>query len=104
MRPVLAQFWTKPQFFEALGSQIEWMPTSAAEVLEATAGGFGELLLVTLSSTNPVEYRLRQQDRLAQLSTRGRHIMASNSGHWIPLDQPEVVTDAVKEVLSAVRS
>lgn len=104
VRPVLAQFWTKPQFFEALGSQIESIAVSAAEVLDATAGGFGDLPLVTISSTDPGEYRLRQQDRLAQLSSRGRHIMASHSGHWIPLDQPEVVIDAVKEVLSAVRS
>jgi pimeloyl-ACP methyl ester carboxylesterase len=104
VRPVLAQFWTKPRFFEALGSQIESISISAAQVLEATAGGFGELPLVTISSTNPGDYRLRQQDRLARLSTRGRHRIASNSGHWIPLDQPEVVIDAVKEMLGTVRS
>jgi pimeloyl-ACP methyl ester carboxylesterase len=104
LRPVLAQFWTKPQFFDALGSQIGSISVSATEVLEATAGGFGDLPLVTLSSTNPGEYRLRQQDRLAQLSTRGRHIKASNSGHWIPLDQPEVVIDAVMDVVNEVKS
>jgi pimeloyl-ACP methyl ester carboxylesterase len=99
VRPVLSQFWTKPQFFEALGSQIESICISAAQVQEATAGGFGDLPLVTISSTDPGEYRLRQQDAMARLSTRGRHIVASNSGHWIPLDQPEVVVDVVKEVL-----
>jgi pimeloyl-ACP methyl ester carboxylesterase len=104
VRPVLAQFWTKPQFFEALGSQIGSISVSAAEVLEATAGGFGDLPVVTISSTYPGEYRLRQQDRLAQLSTRGRHIRASNSGHWIPLDQPEVVIDAVSDLLGAANS
>ena len=104
VRPVLRQFWTRPQFFEALGSQIEWISISAAEVLEATADGFGDLPLTTLSSTNPGDYRVRQQDRLARLSTRGRHIMASHSGHWIPLDQPDAVIDAVKEVLGVTRS
>jgi len=99
VRPMLAQFWTRPQFFEALGSQIESICVSAAEVLDATAQGFGDLPLVTISSSNPGDYRLRQQDKLAALSTRGRHIMASNSGHWIPLDQPEAVIEAVKEVL-----
>ncbi len=103
VRPALAQFWTKPRFFEALGSQIESICVSAAEVLEATAGGFGDLPLVTISSTNPGDYRLRQQDRMAALSTRGRHVMASNSGHWVPLDQPKVVIDAVKDVLQATR-
>ena len=104
VRPVLAQFWTKPQFFAALGSQIESISTSAAQVLDATAGGFGDLPLVTISSTDPGDYRLRQQDRLAQLSTRGRHIMAPNSGHWIPLDQPDVVIATVRDMLRMVRS
>jgi pimeloyl-ACP methyl ester carboxylesterase len=99
VRPVLSQFWTKPQFFEALGSQIGSICISAAQVQDATAGGFGDLPLVTISSTDPGEYRLRQQDAMARLSTRGRHIVASNSDHWIPLDQPEVVVDAVKDVL-----
>ncbi len=104
VRPVLAQFWTKPQFFDALGSQIASVSTSAAEVLDATAGGFGDLPLITISSTDPGDYRLRQQDALAALSTRGRHIMASRSGHWIPLDQPDAVIDAVKEESSSKRS
>jgi pimeloyl-ACP methyl ester carboxylesterase len=99
VRPVLPQFWTKPQFFEALGSQIGSICNSATEVMQATSGGFGDLPLITISSTNPGEYRLRQQDAIAKLSTRGRHIMASNSGHWVPLDEPQIVIDAVKEVL-----
>jgi len=103
VRPVLSQFWTKPKFFEALGSQIEWISASAAEVLDATAGGFGDLPLITISSTNPGDYRLRQQDVLAALSTRGRHIVASNSGHWIPLDQPDVVIESVKQAIAMIR-
>jgi len=99
VRPVLSQFWTKPQFFEALGSQIEAICESAAQVLAATANGFGDLPLITISSTNPGDYRLRQQDRMAALSTRGRHIMASDSGHWVPLDEPQIVIDAVKRIL-----
>ena len=102
MRPVLRQFWSNPQFFEALGSQIESIRVSAAQVLEATAGGFGDLPLATISSTNPGDYRLRQQNALAALSTRGRHIVASHSGHWIPLDQPEVVIETVREALNTL--
>jgi pimeloyl-ACP methyl ester carboxylesterase len=103
LRPSLAQFWSQPHFFEALGSQIASVCVSAGQVLEATAGGYGDLPLITISSTDPGAYRLRQQDALATLSTRGRHIVASQSGHWIPLDQPEVVIDAIKDVVAAAR-
>jgi pimeloyl-ACP methyl ester carboxylesterase len=102
-RRPLAHFWTQPAFFEALGSQIASICTSAAETLDAGVGGYGDLPLVTISSTDPGDYRLRQQDALATLSTRGRHIIAPNSGHWIPLDEPNVVTAAIAEMVSAAR-
>jgi pimeloyl-ACP methyl ester carboxylesterase len=94
-RRPLAQFWTRPAFFDALESQIASVCDSAAQALDAGAGGYGDLPLVTISSTNPGEYRLRQQEALARLSTRGRHVMAASSGHWIPLDEPELVVETV---------
>ena len=94
----LRWFWTQPRFYEALGSQIESIPASAAEVLESAAGGYRDLPLVTISSTNPGDHRLRQQTALAALSTRGRHLIATNSGHWIPLDQPELVIAMIRQV------
>jgi len=99
-RRPLRRFWTLPRFYEALGSQIEYISASAREALDASAGGYGDLPLVTISSTDPGEYRLRQQDELAALSARGRHIVASNSGHWIPLDQPELVISVIRDVIT----
>ena len=99
-RRPLKHFWTEAKFFEALGSQIESICVSAAETLEARADGFGDLPLVTISSTDPGAYRLRQQEALAALSTCGKHIVASNSGHWIPLDQPAVVIEVIRGLLA----
>lgn len=98
-RAPLKRFWTEPRFFDALGGQIAAICESAAQALEASTGGYGDLPLVTISSTDPGEYRLRQQEALARLSTRGRHVMASRSGHWIPLDEPQAVVDAVRSIL-----
>ena len=67
-RRPLRRFWTEPKFFDALGSQIESISTSAAETLDAAAAGYGDLPLVTISSTDPGDYRLRQQEALARLS------------------------------------
>jgi len=38
------------------------------------------------------------QDELAALSTRGKRIVVEDSGHFIQLDQPQVVIDAIREV------
>jgi pimeloyl-ACP methyl ester carboxylesterase len=98
-RAPLQQFWTEHKFFASLGSHIESVCVSAGETLQASADGYGSLPLVTLSSTDPGDYRLRQQEALARLSTNGRHIVAANSGHWIPLEEPQLVIDAIKSVL-----
>jgi hypothetical protein len=102
-RRPLRRFWTQAKFFDALGSQIASMPVTAGEVLAAAAGGYGDLPLVTISSTNPGDYRLRQQHALATRSTRGRHLVASASGHWIPLDQPELVVHVIREAHQEAR-
>jgi pimeloyl-ACP methyl ester carboxylesterase len=103
-RRPLARFWTQPKFFEALGSQIESICTSAAQALEAEAEGYGDLPLVTISSTDPGDYRLRQQEALANRSTRGRHIVASHSGHWVPLDEPDLVITVIRDMVEEIRS
>lgn len=97
-RKPLWHFWTQPKFFDALGSQIESMCESAAEVVDAAAEGYGDLPLVTISQTDPGDYRVRQQDALARRSTRGRHLVAGASGHWIPLDEPELVVSVIREM------
>jgi pimeloyl-ACP methyl ester carboxylesterase len=102
-RRPLRYFWTQEKFYAALGSQIECISISAAETLEASAGGYGDLPLVTLSSTDPDQHKVERQEALARLSTRGRHIVASNSGHWIPLDQPGVVIGVIRDVLTESR-
>jgi pimeloyl-ACP methyl ester carboxylesterase len=103
-RKLLRRFWTQRSFFETMGNQIETIGGSAAETLDAKVGGFGDLPLVTISRTNPGDHRLRQQAALAGLSTRGRHVIAANSGHWIPLDEPSIVIQAIKDVVAEVRA
>lgn len=43
------------------------------------------------------------QAELVAQSSNGQRIIAENSGHYIQLDQPEMVIDAIREVVEAVR-
>jgi pimeloyl-ACP methyl ester carboxylesterase len=97
-RRPLRSHWTKAKFYEALGSQIATISDSAREALEAARGGYGDIPLVTISMADPGDHRLRQQEALARLSTRGRHVVASRSGHWIPLDEPDLVINEIRRV------
>jgi pimeloyl-ACP methyl ester carboxylesterase len=44
------------------------------------------------------------QARLAALVPTARYVLASESGHYIQLDQPELVIDAIRDVVDAVRA
>lgn len=100
-RRMLRWMWTQPRFFEALGSQIENVCASAAEVDPAPR--FADLPLVTISATDASARRRQLQEALAGRSMTGRHVIASNSGHWIPLDEPDTIVQAIKDVVSMCR-
>jgi pimeloyl-ACP methyl ester carboxylesterase len=46
---------------------------------------------------------LQADAALARRSTRGRHVLAAESGHWIPLDAPQAVADAITTVVNEIR-
>jgi pimeloyl-ACP methyl ester carboxylesterase len=45
----------------------------------------------------------KMQEELAHLSTRGTQVIAKNSSHYIQLDRPDVVIDAVRGVVEQAR-
>jgi pimeloyl-ACP methyl ester carboxylesterase len=101
LRPMVRWMWTQPRFFEALGSQIESICASAAEV--PIDPQYGDKPLVTISAATVTPARRALQEALARRSTRGRHVIAEHSGHWIPLDEPATVVLAIRETVEAVR-
>lgn len=103
-RRVLGQMWTEPRFFEALGSQIESISESAQEVVQLEQGGYGNLPLVVISAAGSDDRRLRADAALARLSSRGRHVLVAGSGHWVPLDAPAAVIDAIVTLIQQIRA
>ena len=103
VRGVLREMWTQPKFFEALGSQIETICESATAVMSAGPPDYDDLSLMVISSARSTERRLQADAALAQRSTRGRHILAAESGHWVPLDAPRVVIDAIIAMVAEIR-
>jgi pimeloyl-ACP methyl ester carboxylesterase len=88
---------------------------SAAQA--ANAGSLGDLPLAVLSHDpdlpmpdipadleNPINDEWKQmQDELSHLSTRGTHVVAKKSGHYIQIDRPELVIDAIHNVMDQAR-
>jgi pimeloyl-ACP methyl ester carboxylesterase len=85
----------------SLGQHVAALPLSAAQA--AAVSTLGDLPLVVLSGDHHAALYADWQHDLAELSSCGRHVVASDSGHWIHLDHPELVASAIREVVTATR-
>jgi len=103
-RAVLRYMWTEPKFFEALGSQIRAMCESSIDVMHVAETHAINYPLIVITAATADQPRLRADAALANSSAQGRHILAYNSGHWIPLDAPQVVIDTISDVIREARS
>ena len=97
MTPV---FWTQAKFCRTIASQLERLPESAGQVV---AAGVLDKPLTVISAANLSARRLAHHRAVAARSPEGRHILAERSGHWITEDQPELVIEAILEMVEVAR-
>jgi pimeloyl-ACP methyl ester carboxylesterase len=109
------------KFLDAAFSEIKSFSLSAEEVRRT--GNLGDLPLVVLTAGKDLEAKdlpkgvsveeMREfrktwvndlQVRQARLSTRGKQIIVPDSTHMIPMDRPDVVVNAIREVRDAVKA
>ncbi len=97
-------------------AEMKALPQSAA--LTAATGPFGDMPLAVLSHDpdKPVnelpadlakptsEAWEKMQEELAHLSTRGAQTIAKGTSHYIQLDRPDLVIEAIRNVVNQVRS
>jgi pimeloyl-ACP methyl ester carboxylesterase len=97
-------------------AEIKAFRESAAQA--ASTGSLGDMLLAVLSHdpdkrladlspdvAKPVnEAWETMQEELARLSTRGTQTIAKGSSHYIQIDRPEIVIDAVRNVVNQTRA
>lgn len=105
------------RYFQTGIAENEAFETNLDQVRAARNTTFGNIPLVVVSrgvweampGLSEVENQQawqawqEMQSELAALSPNGRQIMAEESGHSIQLDQPELVIDAIRQVVEATR-
>jgi pimeloyl-ACP methyl ester carboxylesterase len=104
-------------FHSARESVAESKAISLSAAQTANSGSLGDIPLVVLSHDPEMpqpdlpedlvkptnDARQHMQEELALLSTRGRQVIAKNSGHYIQLDRPDLVVDTVRIVVDQAR-
>jgi pimeloyl-ACP methyl ester carboxylesterase len=92
--PDIQEHWCQPKSFESLAEHLANLPANAAACRSQC--DLGDLPLVVLSAADSTPSRAAEHARMAGSSTRGRLLTAAKSGHWILLDEPELVVSAIR--------
>jgi pimeloyl-ACP methyl ester carboxylesterase len=89
--------WCLPKSFVGMAGYLEALPTSAAQAV--AIGEAAAIPTIVLSAGNTPPQLLDERDQMAHRSPRGEHIIARKSGHWIQLDEPDLVVEAIRKMV-----
>ncbi len=116
IRPMLRAGWLRTGYYSTLTDESDGLIDTLEQVRRS--GSLGNLPLVVITATgpvwwpempgevNPVKFRkmwLELQQQLTTLSTNSRQVFADQSSHFIPFDQPELISHAVRQLIDRER-
>jgi pimeloyl-ACP methyl ester carboxylesterase len=109
-RDRLIAFFLKSHAYRALADEGIGLEQDLA--LDAPPANLGNMPLVVIAEGNPRHPYMKEnlakwhelQRELAGLSTRGRLVIARNSAHFIHRTEPELILNAVRDVVDSVRA
>lgn len=89
--PRICAHWSRPAFYWTMASYLKALPSCAAAC--ATLSFPANLPVIVLSGAHQPPERLAEHASMATT-----HMIASGSGHFIHLDEPGLVVDAVQQI------
>jgi pimeloyl-ACP methyl ester carboxylesterase len=97
VHPAVQALWSDPKCFRAMAQHLEAL--GAMGDAAGRIASLGDLPLTVISAGDqPAELHAKHR-ALAYLSSRGKHLVARKSSHWIHLDEPDLVVTAIREVI-----
>ena len=86
--PMVAQHWSNPKSFLGMAAHFESLPESSREMCESPPIEGVPVIVLTPAG----------KQALNGVGANVRHVVADRSGHWIHLDRPELVVEAVRTI------
>lgn len=100
--PAVQAHWSRPRAFRGMWQHLAAMPSCSADLARDTET-FGDTPVVVLSARERNPRWLAADAALAGASSSGRHVVVPHGGHWVHLDHPELVIQAIREVIESTR-
>jgi pimeloyl-ACP methyl ester carboxylesterase len=96
--PFVQAHWSHPKAFRGMWQHLAAMPSCSADLTRGT-DTFGDIPVVVLSAGSRDPRWAAEDAALARASANGRHLISPGSGHWIHLDDPDLVINAIRDVM-----
>lgn len=99
--PVVAAHWSSPGFYRGMGKHLEAVTATVREMQNAAPVEDLPVVLFTPATAPPLT-----PEALYDIGPLTRQVLARESGHWVHLDEPQLVIDAIRSMveLAAVPS
>jgi pimeloyl-ACP methyl ester carboxylesterase len=94
--PAVAAHWSRPGFYSGLRSHIHSIPATVREM--HTAEPIRGIPVTVLTPGNAVPLSANQ---LEHIGDSVRQTIARKSEHWIHLDEPDLVINAIRAMIGA---
>jgi pimeloyl-ACP methyl ester carboxylesterase len=94
--PVVAAHWSRPGYYVGMRSHVMAVPDTVREMQNAEPIRGIPVLLLTPETSSPLS-----EDCLHRIGDNVQQVIASGSTHWIHLDQPELIINSIKEIVTA---
>jgi pimeloyl-ACP methyl ester carboxylesterase len=96
--PVMAAHWSRPGFYVGLRAHLIAIPETVREM--TTAGPIREIPVAVLT---PDKSTPLSDESLRGIGDDVRQVIVPGSAHWVHLDQPECVIEAIRTMVEAAK-
>jgi pimeloyl-ACP methyl ester carboxylesterase len=94
--PIVAAHWSRPGYYRGMCSHVEAVPDTVREMHEAGPIHDIPVLVLTPGKSTPLS-----GERLRCIGDNVQQVIATASAHWIHLDEPDLVIDSIREMVTA---
>jgi len=94
--PMVAAHWADPKSFLGMAAHFESLPESAAEMTRTPPIEGIPVTVLMAGDNSPMP-----EEQSRAIGTNVQHVVVPGCGHWIHLDRPGVVVDALREMVQA---
>jgi len=93
--PIVAAHWSRPSYYVGMRRHVEAVPETVREMQDGDPIREIPVLVLTPGQSTPLS-----SQGLDKIGDNVRQVIAAASAHWIHFDEPELVVDSIREMVT----